>query len=208
MYVGCDIRSGDVYVFDTTVICGGNVLTHEAIGVTVSGVTSLARIFMTDTRISLRLSNTFISSSAPITVQRSSVDIVPEGTNLLFATGRNASAIDCRELSNLLFSAVAYGSLTVEGGDYGAGIGPSPQGTCNSLTFLNGTFDVRGADHGPGIGSGMSTSGTTQVGAITIESGTFNVWAGYAAGIGSGFSDHGNTFVDRLTIRGGTSTSR
>jgi hypothetical protein len=81
MYVSCDIKLGDVYIFDTTVLCNRDVLTHEAVGVTVYGATSIAKILMTDTRINLRLSNTFISSSAPITVQRSNASGCAPGGN-------------------------------------------------------------------------------------------------------------------------------
>ena len=88
------------------------------------------------------------------------------------------------------------GKLTVEGGNYGAGIGGGYNGTGSDITISGGEIKATGGGNGAGIGGGWGGSGSD----IAISGGEVNATGGnYGAGIGGGWGGSGSD----LTISGG-----
>jgi hypothetical protein len=77
-----------------------------------------------DTSVVLRISNTVISSNSSIVARTSALMIIPDGFSQVTATDLNSSGINCIDISDLVFLSDS-GTLSVEGGTYGAGIGLS-----------------------------------------------------------------------------------
>jgi hypothetical protein len=80
------------------------------------------------------------------------------------------------------------GSLEVEGGNFGSGIGVSSGGLCGSLRILNSNVEAIGGKSCGGIGScNGNISDPSKVNLIFIENSTiFSRGGENAAGIGSG----------------------
>ena len=88
------------------------------------------------------------------------------------------------------------GKLTVEGGNYGAGIGGGYNGTGSDITISGGEVKATGGAYGAGIGGGWVGSGSD----ITISGGEVKATGGgYGAGIGGGWRGSGSD----ITISGG-----
>ena len=96
------------------------------------------------------------------------------------------------------------GKLTVEGGNYGAGIGGGYNGTGSDITISGGEVKATGGAYGAGIGGGWVGSGSD----ITISGGEVKATSGEnGAGIGGGcFGDGNNITVSgdaKLKVQGG-----
>ena len=88
------------------------------------------------------------------------------------------------------------GKLTVEGGNYGAGIGGGYNGTGSDITISGGEVKATGGAYGAGIGGGWVGSGSD----ITISGGEVKATGGaFGAGIGGGYTGTGSD----ITISGG-----
>ena len=88
------------------------------------------------------------------------------------------------------------GKLTVEGGNYGAGIGGGYNGTGSDITISGGEVNATGGAYGAGIGGGWVGSGSD----ITISGGEVKATGGaFGAGIGGGWRGSGSD----ITISGG-----
>ena len=89
------------------------------------------------------------------------------------------------------------GKLTVEGGNYGAGIGGGYNGTGSDITISGGEVKATGGAYGAGIGGGgWGGSGSD----IAISGGEVNATGGqHGAGIGGGQNGSGNN----IAISGG-----
>ena len=88
------------------------------------------------------------------------------------------------------------GKLTVEGGNYGAGIGGGYNGTGSDITISGGEVNATGGAYGAGIGGGWVGSGSD----ITISGGEVKATGGaFGAGIGGGWRRSGSD----ITISGG-----
>ena len=121
----------------------------------------------------------FITGSRTLTIS---------GNGSLTATGKgNSSSSSDRKCG---YITISNGNVTATGGQYGAGIGCSKDGSCTDGIEISGTADVTatGGDYGAGIGSTYAVSRNSSCGDILID-GTATVKATggeYAAGIGSG----------------------
>jgi len=109
----------------------------------------------------------------------------PEGTTLTICSGENGT-----------------GGLTATGGDYAAGIGSGPYGSCGDITIEGGKITATGGDYAAGIGSGQYGS----CGNITIRypaSGTAMGGLGSPYDIGAGDDGVcGEVSVEAETIKG------
>ena len=96
------------------------------------------------------------------------------------------------------------GTITAEGGDYGAGIGGADQGNAGNITIYGGTIKADGGKEAAGIGSG-DDCGAASAGNITIYGGTIKAWGGAnSAAIGGGEESNGAT----IRIYGGDITAK
>ncbi len=95
------------------------------------------------------------------------------------------------------------GTITAQGGLYGAGIGGGYDGNMTSVTINGGTITAQGGEYGAGIGSGLSG----KIIDVTISGGTITARGGGPAGpgIGSGYGDESK--VSTVTINGGRITA-
>ena len=98
---------------------------------------------------------------------------------------------------------ITSGTVTANGGLYGAGIGSGfDRSSCGKITISGGTVTATGGLDGAGIGSGYNHS---SCGKTTISGGTVTATGGESgAGIGSGCMQ---SSCDKITISGGTVTA-
>ena len=92
------------------------------------------------------------------------------------------------------------GTLTVQGGDYSAGIGGGWEQNCGAVIIHGGRIEAKGGDYGAGIGGGQEGNGGT----VEIYGGFVTATAGkYSASIGIGDEgrSHGTlTVSEKLTV--------
>jgi hypothetical protein len=134
-------------------------------------------------------------------------NIILLGANTVTATDEKA-AIKIGG-SGTTLTITGSGSLTVQGGNWAAGIGTNLNENGGNIVINGGRVTATGGgDHGAGIGTGYVNSGTKTFGTITINGGTVTAKGGYyAAGIGTGLADHATNKCDAITINGGTVTA-
>lgn len=124
-------------------------------------------------------------SGAPAGVSSgATLNLILKGTNTLISNVFDFAGLAVPSGATLAISADGNGSLTVNGGGNGAGIGGGWDASGGTVTINGGTLTVNGGDCGAGIGGGGRGSG----GAVTINGGTLNVKGGDSgAGIGGGW---------------------
>ena len=103
------------------------------------------------------------------------------------------------------------GKLTVQGGNYAAGIGTNMSengGNGGNIVINGGMVTAEGGTYSAGIGTGDADgSAANECGTITINGGTVIATGGDdAAGIGTGVANKANT-CGAITINGGTVTA-
>lgn len=165
------------------------------------------------------------------------IDIIVEGTNITFNSVSITSTIGCAvsfigsnnmltiEGDNSIISSTnnpgikveattvltinGNGSLNVNGGDNGAGIGSSGSGLPGTIPDL-GTININGSTitaNGGNGGAGIGAGSRSNNGTINISGGTINATGGNSgAGIGSGYVNTGitiNIFGGDITALGG-----
>ena len=134
--------------------------------------------------------------------QNANVSLLLAGANAL-SSGFGRAGIEVpagRTLSITNAPGDDAGSLTVTGGEYGAGIGGGNEGHGGTLTISGGTVAATGGDGAAGIGGGDYGNGGT----VTINGGTVTATGGqYGTGIGGGDYGNGGT----VTINGGSVTA-
>ena len=134
--------------------------------------------------------------------QNANVSLLLAGANAL-SSGFGRAGIEVltgRTLSITNAPGDDAGSLTVTGGEYGAGIGGGNEGHGGTLTISGGTVAATGGDGAAGIGGGDGGDGGT----VTIHGGTVTATGGqYGTGIGGGDYGNGGT----VTINGGSVTA-
>jgi hypothetical protein len=100
--------------------------------------------------------------------------------------------------------AIHSGTVTATGGNQAAGIGGGYIGAGGTITIYGGTIVARGGGGGGGGGAGIGGGYGRAGGTITIHGGTVTATGGsQAAGIGGGNTSAGGT----ITIHGGTVTA-
>ncbi|MDR1526285.1 MAG: S8 family serine peptidase [Dysgonamonadaceae bacterium] len=179
---------------------GASLTTSERIAV-LPGVN--ADITLSDVNIDLS-SHTGLSA---FDMTGANVNLTLTGTNVL-RSGNNRAGLEAPLGSNLLITEASTGSLTVFGGNYGAGIGGRGGGwtpgiaTCGHIHMAGGTLTATGGFAGAGIGDGQNAQSN---GEISISGGTLTAIGGLgSAGIGGGQA--GNSVVT-IHISGGTVTA-
>ena len=180
-----------------------------------NGITQTSDRIVIKTNATIVLDNVSINTStgAALEVQGNSATnasdnvtatIKLKGENILKTTGDHAGLQLSNganlNLENGAAESETVGSLTVTGGDNGAGIGSGNFGTAGNITIDSGTVTATGRTYTAGIGSGNSGS----AGDITISGGTVTAdTVGFGAGIGTGE----NGTAGDITISGGTVTA-
>ncbi len=200
-----------------------NVLTISSAGTyTISGVT-ITDIIVITASAEVILNNVDIKTStrAPLEVQGNNAEnasdnitatIKLKGENILTTTNINCAGLQLSNGANLILENGAaesetVGSLTVTGGEHGAGIGSGYKGTAGNITISGGTVTATGGKYAAGIGSGygkvasnININYKSTAGNILISGGKVTIKAGErAAGIGSGWWG----IIGNITISGG-----
>jgi hypothetical protein len=126
------------------------------------------------------------------------VNLTINGTNTL-RSGGNKAGFHVPANTTLVIGGT--GSLSVAGGNYGAGIGGNDADGAGTITINNGTVTANGGQYGTGIGGGRNGAGGT----ITITSGM--VTANGSAGASSGGNGSNGIYGEGISISGGTVTA-
>ncbi len=106
-------------------------------------------------------------------------------------------------------SAGTPGTLTVTGGDSGAGIGGGVDESAGAVTIDGGTVNATGGGAASGIGGGASSGTGGASGTVTINGGTVTATGGsFGPGIGGGRGDVGvGGAGGSVSVSGGTVTA-
>lgn len=152
---------------------------------TVSRTTSGDIISITgDAKIVLSGTTTLSTSrGVPIVASDGTLTIEAENGGSLSTTSTQTigAGIELVDNANLVINS---GTITANGGTYGAGIGAGRNNTCGNITINGGTVTASSAG---GWGAGIGTGQYGSCGDITICAGTVSATGGsWAAGIGSG----------------------
>ena len=147
-----------------------------------------------------------VTCNATITISGSVNLILADGYTLSVTGDANDAGINVSGANSLTVYAQStgpsMGSLTANGGDWGAGIGGGFNQSGGTITIHGGTVTATGGDSGAGIGGGRNGDG----GSITIDGGTVtasgvNTYGG-GAGIGGGGGSSGGS-GGTIAIHGG-----
>ena len=192
-----------------TVKNGAELTFHSADGYGAENP-SQTRIFVEkDAKATLTLDGVYINVSdkaaSPLEIAEDStgaVSVVLEGSNALTA-GKNSAGIQKNGTADGTLTISGSGTLTAQGGEYGAGIGGGSDENGNNIIITGGTIIATASMSyysGAGIGGGYYAAGSN----ITISGGEVTATGGMSgAGIGGGYSKEGNN----ITISGGTVTA-
>jgi hypothetical protein len=142
---------------------------------------------------SLELFNLSLVGSRPFTISDSDVSIVVIGVNSVSAESFQSAGIECAENSSLTFWSRSNGTLTVSGGEDGAGIGTGLNGICRRIEFVNGS-------RGAGIGCGGAVSGRSEVGDLVLRDGDFTASGRWSSAIGTGYCESGRSRIGAIAI--------
>ena len=165
------------------------------------------------------------NQGSPIVVESGTLNLILSGENTLEGNDSTddshqpiapSAGIEVKEGATLHIYAREGGSLTVTGGQYGAGIGGVGYGGASAdnskagnIIIHSGNITAIGGDRGAGIGSGYHSSASE----ITILGGNITAFGtGCGAGIGSGYGSSGGGSAQpvgfynggNITISGGT----
>ena len=192
-----------------TVKNGANLTFHSADGYGKENP-SQTRIFVEkDAKATLTLDGVYIDVSekeaSPLEIAKNSVgavSVVLEGSNALTA-GKNSAGIQKNGTADGTLTISGSGTLTAQGGEFGAGIGGGSDENGNNIIITGGTIIATASMSyysGAGIGGGYYAAGSN----ITISGGTVTATGGQnGAGIGGGYNKDGSN----ITISGGTVTA-
>ena len=201
--------SYDAEIDVITVKNGANLTFHSAKGYGAKNP-SKTRIFVEkDAKATLTLDGVYINVSdkaaSPLEIAKNSVgavSVVLEGSNALTA-GKNSAGIQKNGTADGTLTISGSGTLTAQGGEYGAGIGGGSDENGNNIIITGGTIIATASMSpwsGAGIGGGYYAAGSN----ITISGGEVTATGGRCgAGIGGGYEKDGSN----ITISGGTVTA-
>ena len=201
--------SYDAEIDVITVKNGANLTFHSADGYGKENP-SKTRIFVEkDAKATLTLDGVYINVSdkaaSPLEIAKNSVgavSVVLEGSNALTA-GKNSAGIQKNGTADGTLTISGSGTLTAQGGEFGAGIGGGSDENGNNIIITGGTIIATASMSyysGAGIGGGYYAAGSN----ITISGGTVTATGGMSgAGIGGGYNKDGSN----ITISGGTVTA-
>ena len=192
-----------------TVKNGAELTFHSAKGYGAENP-SQTRIYVEkDAKATLTLDGVYINVSdkaaSPLEIAKNSVgavSVVLEGSNALTA-GKNSAGIQKNGTAEGTLTISGSGTLTAQGGEFGAGIGGGSDENGNNIIITGGTIIATASMSyysGAGIGGGYYAAGSN----ITISGGTVTATGGQnGAGIGGGYNKDGSN----ITISGGTVTA-
>ena len=192
-----------------TVKNGANLTFHSADGYGKENP-SQTRIFVEkDAKATITLDGVYIDVSekeaSPLEIAKNSVgavSVVLEGSNALTA-GKNSAGIQKNGTADGTLTISGSGTLSAQGGEYGAGIGGGSDENGNNIIITGGTIIATASMStwsGAGIGGGYYAAGSN----ITISGGEVTATGGMCgAGIGGGYNKDGSN----ITISGGTVTA-
>ena len=199
-------ESGKVYTFNMSKLTISTInlanLTGDvtlSMDCTITGTTSKKITIANGVKVTLD----GVTINNQIVCQRDAT-IYLKGTNKVTSTNSDEAGIEAGPAgTTLTINGDADGSIEVEGGSNGAGIGSGKDySTIGNITINSGIITATGGKWGAGIGSGDFGS---SCGNITITGGTVTATGGeYGAGIGSG---HYCSSCGNITITGGTVTA-
>ena len=202
-----DIGSGDITVNAGS---GGQTVTQ---GSQVDVPDSAPVITGSSTKNTVTI-NAETDQTASVTLSGANIDVSNEGKAAVSTNGEGNVSIEL-DGENTLKSGYRHagleknnggsltiadedknGKLTVEGGNYGAGIGGGYNGTGSDIAISGGEVNATGGYAGAGIGGGCNSAGSD----IAISGGEVNATGGqHGAGIGGGQNGSGNN----IAISGG-----
>ena len=182
--------SGRTYLNDELVIADGYIVTGSATAFSCKvAVADGATVTLRD--VENDNGSLDPSSACPGIRCIGDATIILEGNNTVKGSGMYAG-IYVPEGKTLTIRGT--GSLTVTGGNRGAGIGGNIEGNCGSIVISGGTVEATGGQYGAGIGLGYSYERV--LGDITISGGTVTATGGDGApGIGGQ-----NAYFKNITI--------
>ena len=192
-----------------TVKNGAELTFHSAKGYGAENP-SQTRIYVEkDANATITLDGVYIDmneiEASPLEIAKNSVgavSVVLEGSNALTA-GKNSAGIQKNGTADGTLTISGSGTLTAQGGEYGAGIGGGSDENGNNIIITGGTIIATASMSyysGAGIGGGYYAAGSN----ITISGGTVTATGGMSgAGIGGGKYKDGSN----ITISGGTVTA-
>ena len=202
-----DIGSGDITVNAGS---GGQTVTQ---GSQVDVPDSAPVITGSSTKNTVTI-NAEKDQTANVTLSGATIDVITEGKAAVSTTGEGNVSIELDGDSTLksgfthagleknnggsltIADEDKNGKLTVEGGNYGAGIGGGWGGSGSDITISGGEVNATVGNYGAGIGGGCNSAGSD----IAISGGEVNATGGqHGAGIGGGQNGSGNN----IAISGG-----
>ena len=197
--------SHDIYIPDATTLSAG--------GITVGSTITIAD------GATFTLSWTTLNVTSGPGIQCSgNATLILDGPNSVTTTAEGYPGIQAGGSSSTTLTIQGGGTVTIDGGQYAAGIGSGYSTTshsiCGNIVIDSGTITANGGQKAAGIGSGGIgiTARNSICGDIAINGGTVTANGGEeAAGIGSGsrnpsLSDN-NSICGNITISGGTVTA-
>ena len=195
------------YTYDSTT---GVLTINTATPLTISGTSTSDRIEVasgisaniTLSGVSINVSTTSYCAFKIADNSTGNVTVTLIGDNVL-KSGTLCAGLQKNGTSGSL-TINGSGSLTAEGGMYGAGIGGGNMGNGTNIEISSGTIIATGTTSAAGIGGGKNGYGSN----IKITGGNVTATGGsYAAGIGGGAGDYGSnsSYGSKITVSG-TST--
>ena len=203
-----DISYGNIVIGNNTLVgysaTGTPVATADSDGYIITGSTDTYTITVTDGSHNIILNglsidvNATASACAFFIQTGAAVNLSLSGTNELIS-GTNCAGLQVPSGASVTIS--GSGSLSAQGGTYGAGVGGGRGQNGGSITISGGTVTANGGSRGAGIGGGGNTDGNYNnstgsggtggsggnCGEITISGGTVEANGGErGAGIGGG----------------------
>ena len=203
---------GDMAITDWGSVDNGSSNLSEAMLINLSNLTSDLTVTSDCYLTGITSKKITIAEGVTLTLNNAIIksnQIVCEGNAKIYLKGENkvtapsnCSGIEAGpEGTTLTIYGDADGTIEVQGGAFGSGIGSGLWNSCGNITINGGNITAKGGKEGSGIGSGSENS----CGSITINGGTVTANGGTcAAGIGSGYR---NSTCGNITITGGTVTA-
>ena len=155
----------------------------------------------TTANVTIKDANIIASFGTPAvkTEGKGDVNLNVEGNNTVHSSATNAGVEKANDGNLTIGSESGNGTLTANGGSFGAGIGGGSECNVSNITITGGKITANGG-YGAGIGGGWYGNGSD----ITISGGEVTANGGrFAAGIGGGWSGNGSD----ISISGGEVTA-
>ncbi len=167
----------------------GQLLITNSTPITITGVSSYGIKIAENVSAKLTASNLIVSAgmSAITLAEGASLQLTVLGDNT-FVSPAYCAGINVPLNTTLIITQASDGTLSVNGGDFAAGIGGNNNESAGKVEIYSGTIYVAGGSNAAGIGGGAYGSG----GVVKIYNGSITVTGGTSgAGIGGGWYGEG-----------------